>query len=120
MSAACNFASSLHSAASCATAASAVMYDLVAATLVSSPAHNGSVSSAISASGEPSAFTSATTKAPASRAARVVTRRSGLRPDCEIARKRQSARSWRRVTDDTDGAADAVSTPRRVSKRYFA
>src|SRR5437763_10802296 len=97
------------------------MYDLVAATLFSAPAQSGSVKSAIDARGESSSFTAATTSAPASCAARADATRSGLRPDCEMARKRQSRRSWRApYTDATDGAADDVMTPSLVSKRYFA
>jgi hypothetical protein len=74
-------------------AASEATYDLVAATLCSSPTHSGTTQSAAAASGEFSSFTSATTRAPASFAARAVASRSGLRPDCEIARKRHPARS---------------------------
>ena len=46
-------------------AESEAMYDLVAATLCSMPAHSGTVKSAACAKGEDSALTSATTSAPA-------------------------------------------------------
>ena len=96
------------------------MHDLVAATDFSGPADSASSVSAISASGDVSSFTSATTSAPALACASTVASRSGLRPDCEIA-----MHNARRVdtgasnSDTTDGAADATGTPTIVSIRYL-
>lgn len=78
--------------------------------------------SATAASGESMSLTRLTTKAPAALAASAETTRSGLRPDCEIARKR-APRSFRQgveYTELTDGACEAVGVSARVSMRYFA
>ena len=94
---------------------------MLAATLRSMPAHNGTVKSAAWANGEDSAFTSATTRAPAFFAARTVASRSGLAPDCEMARNTVPARfGTASYTDVTEGAAEEVRTLSRVSIRYFA
>ena len=71
------------------------MNDFVAATLSSGPAQSGTTSSARPASGERSSLTRASTCAPARRAASTEASRSGLLPDCEIARhSAPSARGW--------------------------
>jgi len=94
------------------------MYDLVAATLRSGPACSGSSSSASCASGDASAFTSATIYAPAARARLTTARMSGLAPDCEMVSISVPARSGAAsYTELTDGAAEEVRSPRRVSMR---
>src|ERR1051326_4437538 len=75
-----------HKATICAIADIEVMKLFVAAALFSRPAPCGSTMEAISASGESGSLTSATTIAPESRAAAAAASRSGLRPDCDIAR----------------------------------
>ena len=97
------------------------MNDLVAATLVSGPACSSMTSCASAVSGESATFTSATTKAPDSRAASAMASRSGLAPDWEISRHRlSSSRRRDRYTDTTDGPEDEVTRPVRVSSRYLA
>ncbi len=94
------------------------MKDLVAATLRSGPAPKGMMSSASCARGEDSAFTSATTCAPASRALRTEASRSGLAPDWEIASITAPERSGvAAYTELTEGAAEEVRMPSRVSIR---
>ena len=66
------------------------MKDFVAATLFSGPACSGSTTSQVEASGEEVSFTSATVSAPSSRPAWARLRMSGLRPDCDTARKSAS------------------------------
>src|ERR1700735_5164542 len=97
------------------------MYDFVAATLRSMPAQSGIVKSAAWARGDDSALTSATTRAPPFFAARTVASRSGLAPDCEIARNIVPARfGAASYTEVTEGAAEEVRMLSRVSMRYFA
>src|ERR1700755_1732732 len=103
------------------SAASEAMYDLVAATLCSGPAHRGIVKSAACASGELSTLTRATIMAPAVLALATVASRSGLAPDCEIANITVPRRSaLAAYTELTDGAAEDVRMPSRVSMRYLA
>src|ERR1700761_2107269 len=97
------------------------MYDLVAATLCSGPAHSGMVQSAAWASGEFSTLTNATIIAPAAFALATVANRSGLAPDWDIAINTVPRRSdLAAYTELTEGAAEEVSSPIRVSIRYFA
>src|SRR5882762_4510125 len=102
-------------------AASEAMYDFVAATLCSVPAHKGMVKSAARANGEVSTFTSAMIIAPAAFALATAASRSGLAPDWEIASNTVPRKSaFAAYTELTDGAAEEVSTPRRVSIMYLA
>ncbi len=97
------------------------MYDLVAATLLSTPAKRGIRRSAISASGESSELHSATTQAPQDFALAAAASRSGLRPDWEIARNKTPRRSgFASYSELSDGAAEEVSTFVWLSMRYFA
>src|SRR3954463_14401447 len=86
-SAACIAASPDHKDTICAIAEREVMKLLVAAALFSGPAPCGRTTEAISASGESGSLTRATTIAPESRAAWAAASKSGLRPDCDIARQ---------------------------------
>src|SRR5688500_14082360 len=96
------------------------MKDFVAATLFSGPACSGSTTSHVEARGEDVSLTSATVSAPSSRPAWARLRMSGLRPDCETARK-SAPRILGRAsyTDVTDGPTEAVTRPEWISRRYL-
>ena len=98
------------------------MYDFVAATLCSGPARIGNVAQLSAASGDASALTMLTTSAPASRAALAESTRSGLCPDCEIARNNVRSRLRHLVwkIDEIDGECDATGVAVSISIRCFA
>ena len=91
---------------------------LVAAALFSGPAPWGRMTEAISASGESASLTKATTIAPESRAARAAASKSGLRPDCDIARQSVlESESGALNTEKIDGDSEDDKMPSRVSTR---
>src|SRR5438034_291736 len=96
------------------------VYVFVAATARSRPHRRRNVASAARASAERGAFVSASVNAPSLRAAFTTAATSGELPDCEIPMTappaKRGAASYR-VT--SDGAADAVTMPAALSKRYF-
>ena len=93
---------------------------VLAATAVSSPAHCGITTSHAAASGAPVSFRMPTTSAPPRRAARASSIRSGLRPDCEIARNSApSSTSEVPYVETMLGPIDATGSPSVVSIRYF-
>src|SRR5262245_35077866 len=97
------------------------MYDLVAATLISTPARSGTRRSAIAASGDSGELHSAITSAPPRFAASVEASRSGLLPDCEIAMNTTPRRSGcASYSELNEGAAEEVRTFARDSIRYLA
>ena len=99
-------------------AESEVMKLFVAAALFSGPAPCGSTIEAISASGESGSLTKATTIAPESRAAPAAASKSGLRPDCDIARQSMlRSESGALKTEKIDGESEDVRMPSRVSTR---
>jgi hypothetical protein len=117
-SAACIASSPDHSATICAIAESEVMKLLVAAALFSGPAPCGRMIDAISASGESGSLTSATTIAPESRAAPAAASKSGLRPDCDIARQSVfPSESGALNTENIEGESEDAKMPNRVSTR---
>src|SRR5256885_12840780 len=104
-----------HSATICAIAESEVMKLLVAAALFSGPAPCGRMIEAIPASGESGSFTRATTIAPESRAAWAAANKSGLRPDCDIARQSVlRSESGALKTEKIEGESEDDKTPNRV------
>ena len=93
----------------------------MAATLISTPARSSIAQSAAAISGASGLLHRAIIVAPASLAAATEASKSGLRPDCDSARNKQPRRSCETpYTELTEGAADAVSTPARVSIKYLA
>ena len=87
------------------------MYDLVAATLRSVPAPMSMAYCAILMSGESGVLQIATTNAPPARAFSTDASRSGLLPDCEIARHTEFSRFMPvSYTELIEGAAEDVRT----------
>ena len=73
------------------------------------------------ASGEATSLTRATVSAPSRRAVSASSTRSGLRPDCEIARKSAPAIRGRALKiEPIDGPTEETTSPMRISRRYLA